>query len=89
MPSLAEIGNLIASLGVVKGTFVVFFFVAHGVILELYNGRVQDRQNQIDRLADENKEYRERFTVLLDKKLNVPKSRLNLPSKPSKKRKRG
>lgn len=68
-----EIRNFITSLGVVKGTFVVFFWVAHAAIFGLYRGRLLDRQKEIDRLARENKEYRERFTALLDKELRMPR----------------
>lgn len=33
----------------------------------LYRGRLNDRQKQIDNLAKENKEYRDRFLELMDK----------------------
>lgn len=78
---------LIKALGLVRGVFVIFFFVAHGVIFALYNGRMKDRQKDIERLAAENKEYRDRFTALLDRKLRVPKHLL--PSSTQKKKRKG
>jgi cell division protein FtsL len=72
-PTWDQIVALVTSLGVVKGLFVIFFISAHGVIFATYNGRLRDRQKDIDRLAAENKEHRERFTALIDKKLHVPK----------------
>ena len=58
-------GDLIAQLGWVKGTFTVFFWVAHFWIFQLYKGRLADRQAEIDRLATDNHEYREHFMKLL------------------------
>ena len=72
----AQIKDIVLHLGVVRGLFVVFFVGAHGVIFWLYNGRLSDRQKEINRLASENKEHRERFTALIEKKLNIPKHRL-------------
>lgn len=58
-------GDLIAQLGWVKGTFTVFFWAAHWWIYKLYKGRLEDRQKEIDRLAEDNHEYREHFMKLL------------------------
>ena len=74
-----EIRSFIQDLGVVKGTFVVFFWLAHAALYGLYRGRLKDRQREIDRLAAENKDYRERFTALLDKEFKIPKSKLTPP----------
>jgi hypothetical protein len=70
---LQTVKELILSLGLVKGTFVVFFFVAHGWIFLLYNGRLKDRQKEIDRLATDNREYRVRFVTLMDKRFGFKK----------------
>lgn len=59
--------DFIQVLGWAKGVFTIFFFMAHGWIYWLYKGRLQDRQSEIDRLANDNREYRERFLSLLDK----------------------
>ena len=57
----------IQQLGLVKGTFVVFFWVMHYAVFKLYRGRLSDRQREIDRLAADNHEYRDRWLQLHDK----------------------
>ena len=42
-------------------------------IRNLYSTNMKDKQKQIDRLAEENKEYREKFLNLLDKGINLSK----------------
>ena len=66
-PSWPEIKDFIVTMGWAKGVFTIFFFIAHAWIYKLYNGRLEDRQAEIDRLASDNREYRERFLRLLDK----------------------
>lgn len=66
LPSWDTIEKLLKEFGWVKGTFTGFFWVAHYWIFRLYNGRLKDRQTQIDELAKENHEYRDRFLALLD-----------------------
>ena len=70
MENCIEAGKLILEfikeLGWTKGVFAIFFFLAHWVIYSLYNGRLKDRQGEINRIAVENKEYRERFLNILD-----------------------
>ena len=72
--------ELVLSLGVTKGLFVAFFFAAHLALFLLYRGRLKDRQGEIDRLAEENREHRLRFTALLDKHFKIPKAKLSPPS---------
>lgn len=84
IPSFDQILEFVKALGVIKGTFVLFFWVAHVVIFSQYRGRIKDRGREIQRLADENKEHRERFTALIDQKLRVPKHLLP-QQKPKKK----
>lgn len=67
MPTPKEIIEAVISLGWTKGVFALFFFLAHAWIYALYRGRIIDRQKEIDRLAKENHEYRERYMKLLDK----------------------
>lgn len=62
--------DLVKSLGVTKGLFVIFFFIAHIWVHLLHKGRLKDRQNEIDRLAQDNREYRERFLSLMDQKFS-------------------
>jgi hypothetical protein len=85
--SFGDVAKLVTELGVVKGLFVFFFVMMHAWVFWLYKGRLEDRQEQIDRIAAENKDYRDRFTSLIDKKLNIPKGRL--PPAPPKSRKKG
>lgn len=62
--------NIFVEFGLLEGVFTAFFFGAHGVIYKLYQGRLIDRQNEIDRLAVDNREYRERFLSLIDAKFS-------------------
>lgn len=66
LPSWEEIKEFIVTFGWAKGILTIFFFMAHAWIYSLYNGRLKDRQKEIDRIAYENREYRERFLALLD-----------------------
>ena len=66
----AVIKDFISDLGVTKGIFVIFFFLSHHWIFKMYNGRLNDRQKEIDRLAEDNREYRNRFLSLLDEKFS-------------------
>ena len=74
--SLEQVLAVVKALGWVKGTFLVFFVLAHGVIFALYHRNMSGRQAEIDRLASENKEHRERFAALIDKQLHVPRNLL-------------
>lgn len=67
LPTWDEILSFIKALGWTKGVFTIFFFLAHGWIYNLYRDRLKDRQSEINRLATDNREYRERFLSLLDK----------------------
>ena len=84
-----EIRKFINDLGLIRGTFVVFFWAAHAAIFALYNGRLRDRQKEIDRIAAENKDYRDRFTTLIDRQFKIRKNELpQLPSNASEKRRK-
>lgn len=74
--------DAIVSLGLLRGIFALFFWIAHFWIYRLYNGRLKDRQKEIDNIAAENRQYRERFLALIDKHLgletnNTDKENLN------------
>jgi hypothetical protein len=62
--------SYIEKFGWTKGMFALFFFMSHGWIFHLYNGRLSDRQGEIDRLAADNREYRERYLARLDQHFN-------------------
>lgn len=72
--SAEDLLEFIKALGWTKGVFTVFFFIAHGYIFSLYRGRLSDRQKEIDRIAAENREYRERFLKLMDDKFSYSAS---------------
>lgn len=79
MSKLAEawtiVKDAVASFGFVKGTFTLFFWVAQYWIYRLYSGRLKDRQREIDRIAKENREYRDRLLALMDKHFQVPQKK--------------
>lgn len=58
--------NTLKSFGVKDGIFILFFFLAHFWIYKLYLGRLNDRKEEIQRLATDNHEYRDRLLSLLD-----------------------
>lgn len=64
--SAADILELVKELGWAKGVFTIFFFLAHWWVFKAYDARAKDRQAEIDRIAAENREYRERFLKLMD-----------------------
>jgi len=65
--------EFIQALGWTKGVFTIFFFMMHGLYFMAMRGRLKDRQAEIDKIAAENKEYRERFLDFVDKKLEYKK----------------
>lgn len=67
LPSWADVQNIVGVFGWTKGIFTIFFFLAHFWVYRAYEGRLQDRQLEIDRLAADNRDLRDRFTALLDK----------------------
>jgi hypothetical protein len=79
MPSWEQVGGLIREFGWTKGVFTIFFFMAHAWIYKLYAGRLADRQKEIDRIAADNREYRERFLTLLDRQMGISPSERQLP----------
>jgi uncharacterized membrane protein len=71
---LKEALSLIRELGLFKGLFAVFFIMMHAWVFSLYCGRIKDRQKEIDRLAEDNREYRDRFLKILDEHQNYKRS---------------
>ena len=48
---------------------ILFIFYNFYRANTLYKQNIKDKQKQIDRLAEENREYREKFMYMLNKKL--------------------
>lgn len=71
--SLDALNNFLTSLGIVKGLFALFFIIAHLWIYGQYRGRLNDRQKEIDRLAEDNRRYREIYLKNLDEKFGYKK----------------
>lgn len=69
--SWKDLLELVKAIGWTKAVSTVFFFGAHAWVYRLYEDRVADRKAEIDRLAAENREYRDRFTLLLDKHMGL------------------
>ena len=70
-PHWAAIKEFIIEFGWTKGVFTVFFFSAHYWVYRLYEGRLKDRQAEIDRLAQDNREYRHTLLTLYDKHFGI------------------
>ena len=77
--SWETIKDFVVHFGWVKGTLTILFWVFHAWIYLLYNGRLKDRKKEIDRLIQENREYRERFIALLDQRLGFQKPEILPP----------
>jgi hypothetical protein len=71
--SWETVKDFVASFGWAKGTLTILFWVFHAWIYLLYNGRLKDRQKELDRLIQENREYRKIFIALLDQRLDYQK----------------
>lgn len=64
-----DINEILKVFGVTKGLFVIFFLLMHLWIFLLYKGRLNDRQKEIDRIAEENKVFRNFFMDKLKEKM--------------------
>lgn len=72
LPDWETIKTFIETFGWFKGVGTILFFIFHYWIYALYQARLEDRQKEIDRIAEDNREYRERFLTLLDNYFNYP-----------------
>ncbi|WHI46464.1 hypothetical protein ACJJIW_20630 [Microbulbifer sp. JMSA004] len=80
---LKDILQFVQNMGLKNGLFVIFFIFAHYLLFWMYSGRLKDRQVEIDRLAADNKEYRDRFLKLMDNAFSYsPPTRKAAPRKP-------
>lgn len=76
--SLPDFNKIFQQFGLAKGIFTAFFAGAHYWLYHMYDQRVKDAKEQITRIAEENREYRERFLSLLDNKFGY-KTKFNGP----------
>ena len=65
--------GLVKEAGLLGALFSVFFLGVHYWLYRVYEKRVQELKDQIDRLAEENHEYRDRFMDRLDNAQNPNK----------------
>ena len=74
-PFLEEFGEVNGLL--ILGIIIMFSWVRilNSRIHKQYQQQLQDRQREIDRLAADNHEYRDRFLVLLDKRIQQDKDK--------------
>lgn len=70
-----DLHALLTEFGAVNGLLIIGILLLYAVarslhrrVLAQHAEQLQDRQREIDRLARDNHEYRERFLALLDKK---------------------
>lgn len=90
MPNWSEVQSLVGEFGLLKAMFLFFFVLSHTWIFYLYTARLADRQTEMNRLAAENLDYRERFVQILDDRMgHVPPSPSRGQSPKLKKEKRG
>lgn len=66
---LDSIRTYINDFGIANGLLILFFIFGHYAIWTLYKRNIKGKQEEINRIAAENREYRERFTKLIDDKL--------------------
>ncbi len=65
--------QLVTEVGLTKAVFSLVILSCHFYIFSLYNDRLRERQAEIDRLAEENHQYRDRFLKLIDNTLSNKK----------------
>ena len=73
-PSSFYIIELVREIGVTKALSIIIVLSCHFFIFLIYNGRIKDKQDEIDRLVEDNREYKDRFLKILDKQFNYKNS---------------
>ncbi len=68
------IKEFLETFGKKDGLFILTFFLLHGWVYLQYTGRLKDRQKEIDRLAQDNHEYRTRLLAIMDKHFSYPQN---------------
>ena len=71
---MGDVFSFLKAFGITKGLFALFFIGAHYWLYRSNLGRLEDRQREIDRVAAENREYRDRFMKLIDEKFKTDSS---------------
>lgn len=71
--NIDNIITLVQAIGLPNTIFTIIILSYHFHIFIQYNARLKDRQSEINKLAKENREYREIFLTLLDKRFNFNK----------------
>ena len=64
---LHEIRDFIVNFGITDGLLILFFVFGHYWIWKLYNKNILGKQQEIDRMAQDVREYREYFMNIINK----------------------
>lgn len=67
--------GFISGFGWTKGVFTIFFFLSHYYYYRTNEKRIKEKQNEIDRLAQDNREYRTVYLKQLDTNFNYTKKK--------------
>ncbi len=59
--------EFISGLSFIEGLLVILILLGGWWIYKIHQRQLDDRQREINRLAKENREYRERFTRILER----------------------
>lgn len=59
------------NLSFTEGAMLILVVLFYRGTIKSYHKRLDDRQKEIDRLAADNREYRERFVQLMDRELKL------------------
>lgn len=65
--------SLVNTVGLSNTLFSLIILSCHFYIFRMYNDRLKDRQDEINRLAEENRQYRDRFLKIIDAKFSNQK----------------
>ena len=60
------IGRVVSEFGLFEGLFLLFFLGAHYAYYKMVQERLAERQMEINRLAEDNRAYRERYLAKWD-----------------------
>lgn len=61
--------KIFGELGIWDGLLAVTWIGGHIWVYKMYNDRLKDRQEEIDRLAADNRDYRDRFLHFIDERM--------------------
>lgn len=69
--AISYISDFLNDFGVLDGLLILFFIFGHLAIYKLYIKNIKSKQEEINRIALENREYREIFINLIEQRLNI------------------